>query len=82
MVMLGSMHISPTHFIYACSGSLIHEFMFPIYFFAYALSYSVTYGKSVEQKLKASFEIFDKNGDGKLTKEEVRNMFILILQQV
>eukprot|EP01107_Rhizomastix_libera_P017368 TRINITY_DN810_c0_g1_i1.p1 TRINITY_DN810_c0_g1~~TRINITY_DN810_c0_g1_i1.p1 ORF type:complete len:194 (-),score=45.56 TRINITY_DN810_c0_g1_i1:113-694(-) len=41
----------------------------------------VTYGGSVDQKLRASFEMFDINGDGQLTRAEVREMFILIVKQ-
>eukprot|EP01107_Rhizomastix_libera_P004272 TRINITY_DN17307_c0_g1_i1.p1 TRINITY_DN17307_c0_g1~~TRINITY_DN17307_c0_g1_i1.p1 ORF type:complete len:194 (+),score=42.76 TRINITY_DN17307_c0_g1_i1:1-582(+) len=41
----------------------------------------VTYGGSVDQKLRASFEMFDINNDGKLTQAEVREMFIMIVKQ-
>jgi len=51
----------------------IHEYM--------ALM-GVTFGGTMEQKLKASFEIFDKNGDGVLSRDEVRNMLIMVVKQV
>ncbi|KAH3766219.1 hypothetical protein Pelo_1893 [Pelomyxa schiedti] len=41
----------------------------------------VTHGGSLEQKLNASFDLFDKNGDGVLSKEEVKGMFVLIIKQ-
>jgi len=37
----------------------------------------VTKGESVEEKLQASFRLFDKNKDGKLTKEEILPMLRL-----
>jgi Ca2+-binding EF-hand superfamily protein len=42
----------------------------------------VTFGGSMDQKLKASFEIFDRNGDGSLSKEEVRQMLTMVVRQV
>ena len=33
------------------------------------------YGSSVEQKLEASFKLFDENKDGQLSREEIENMF-------
>ncbi|KAH3763518.1 neurocalcin [Pelomyxa schiedti] len=36
---------------------------------------------TVEQKLEASFMVFDASGDGTLTREEVRAMLVLIAQQ-
>eukprot|EP01106_Pelomyxa_sp_JSP_P015350 TRINITY_DN525_c0_g1_i1.p1 TRINITY_DN525_c0_g1~~TRINITY_DN525_c0_g1_i1.p1 ORF type:complete len:203 (+),score=59.79 TRINITY_DN525_c0_g1_i1:54-611(+) len=41
----------------------------------------VTHGGSLEQKLEASFELFDKNGDGVLDRSEIRDMFIMIVKQ-
>jgi Ca2+-binding EF-hand superfamily protein len=31
---------------------------------------------------QASFEIFDKNGDGVLSKEEVKKMLVMVVKQV
>eukprot|EP01122_Echinamoeba_exundans_P005205 TRINITY_DN15373_c0_g1_i1.p1 TRINITY_DN15373_c0_g1~~TRINITY_DN15373_c0_g1_i1.p1 ORF type:complete len:212 (+),score=73.56 TRINITY_DN15373_c0_g1_i1:38-637(+) len=42
----------------------------------------VTFGGSMDQKLKASFEIFDRNGDGSLSKDEVRQMLTMVVRQV
>lgn len=36
----------------------------------------------MDQKLKASFEIFDRNGDGSLSKDEVRQMLTMVVRQV
>eukprot|EP00727_Mastigamoeba_balamuthi_P007799 m51a1_g364 hypothetical protein (199) ;mRNA; r:601183-602152 len=47
----------------------------------YLMMMGVTHGGTIEQKLRASFGLFDKNGDGVLSKEEVREMFILIVKQ-
>jgi len=41
----------------------------------------VSHGGTIEQKLRASFDLFDKNGDGVLSREEVRDMFISIVKQ-
>lgn len=42
----------------------------------------VTFGGTVQQKLRASFAIFDKDGNGSLSKEEVRDMLRMVIQQV
>lgn len=42
----------------------------------------VTFGGTVQQKLRASFAIFDKDGNGTLSKEEVRDMLRMVIQQV
>ena len=47
-----------------------------------SIIYLVTHGGTIEQKLKASFEMFDKDGNGELSKVEVREMFMLIVNQV
>ena len=41
----------------------------------------VTKGGSTEQRLEASFELFDANGDGVVSKDEVRAMLIMLMQQ-
>ncbi|KAH3762805.1 hypothetical protein Pelo_5347 [Pelomyxa schiedti] len=41
----------------------------------------VTHGGTLEQKLNASFDLFDKNGDGVLSKEEIKEMFVMIVKQ-
>eukprot|EP01105_Mastigella_eilhardi_P021994 TRINITY_DN5381_c0_g4_i1.p1 TRINITY_DN5381_c0_g4~~TRINITY_DN5381_c0_g4_i1.p1 ORF type:complete len:199 (+),score=46.55 TRINITY_DN5381_c0_g4_i1:62-658(+) len=47
----------------------------------YLAMMGVTYGGTLDQKLNASFELFDKNGDGGLSREEVRDMFLMIVKQ-
>ncbi|KAH3761242.1 hypothetical protein Pelo_6934 [Pelomyxa schiedti] len=47
----------------------------------YLAMMGVTHGGTLEQKLNASFELFDKNGDGVLSKEEIREMFVMIVKQ-
>eukprot|EP01107_Rhizomastix_libera_P008061 TRINITY_DN2312_c0_g1_i4.p1 TRINITY_DN2312_c0_g1~~TRINITY_DN2312_c0_g1_i4.p1 ORF type:complete len:192 (+),score=47.67 TRINITY_DN2312_c0_g1_i4:26-601(+) len=47
----------------------------------YLMMMGVTHGGTIEQKLKASFEMFDKDGNGELSKVEVREMFMLIVNQ-
>lgn len=42
----------------------------------------VTFGGTIDQKLRASFEIFDRNGDGSLSKDEVRQMLTMVVRQV
>lgn len=42
----------------------------------------VTFGGTVQQKLRASFAIFDKDGNGTLSKDEVRDMLRMVIQQV
>eukprot|EP01106_Pelomyxa_sp_JSP_P000881 TRINITY_DN1128_c1_g1_i2.p1 TRINITY_DN1128_c1_g1~~TRINITY_DN1128_c1_g1_i2.p1 ORF type:complete len:189 (-),score=53.27 TRINITY_DN1128_c1_g1_i2:117-683(-) len=41
----------------------------------------VIHGKSIEAKLNASFDMFDANGDGSLSKEEVTQMFMMMVRQ-
>eukprot|EP01105_Mastigella_eilhardi_P002573 TRINITY_DN1321_c0_g2_i1.p1 TRINITY_DN1321_c0_g2~~TRINITY_DN1321_c0_g2_i1.p1 ORF type:complete len:176 (-),score=64.83 TRINITY_DN1321_c0_g2_i1:109-636(-) len=47
----------------------------------YLTMMGVTHGGTVQQKLNASFDLFDKNGDGTLSRDEIREMFILIIKQ-
>ena len=42
----------------------------------------VTFGGTVQQKLRASFAIFDKDGNGSLSKDEVRDMLRMVIVQV
>mmetsp|Transcript_17911 Transcript_17911/g.19938 ORF Transcript_17911/g.19938 Transcript_17911/m.19938 type:complete len:203 (-) Transcript_17911:108-716(-) len=42
----------------------------------------VAYGGTLEQKLKASFEVFDKDGDGELSKDEIRDIIVIIIKQI
>lgn len=42
----------------------------------------VTFGGTVQQKLRASFAIFDKDGNGTLSKDEVRDMLRMVIIQV
>lgn len=42
----------------------------------------VTFGGTVNQKLRASFHIFDKDGNGSLSKDEVRDMLRMVIVQV
>jgi Ca2+-binding EF-hand superfamily protein len=46
----------------------------------YLAMMGVSHGGTIEQKLRASFELFDKNGDGVLSKDEIRDMFISIVK--
>jgi len=39
-------------------------------------------GGTMEQKLRSSFEIFDKDGNGSLSKDEVRQMLTMVVKQV
>ena len=47
----------------------------------YLLMCGMTRAGTVEQRLEASFDLFDANGDGVLSKEEVRNILIMLVQQ-
>jgi len=50
--------------------------------YEYMALMGVTFGGTIEQKLQASFEIFDKDGNGQLSKDEVRQMLIMVVKQV
>jgi Ca2+-binding EF-hand superfamily protein len=41
---------------------------------------AVTYGGTVEQKLQASFRLFDKNNNGDISKHEMADMLKLVLR--
>lgn len=41
----------------------------------------MTRAGTIEQRLEASFDLFDANGDGVLSKEEVRSILIMLVQQ-
>ena len=47
----------------------------------YLMMMGVTHGGTIDQKLRASFDLFDKNGDGVLCKAEIREMFVSIVKQ-
>ena len=48
----------------------------------YILMMGLTHGGSMEQKLKASFQMFDADGNGNLDPQEIKEMFLLIVNQV
>lgn len=47
----------------------------------YLLMCGMTRAGTIEQRLEASFDLFDANGDGVLSKEEVRSILIMLVQQ-
>lgn len=47
----------------------------------YLLMCGMTRAGTIEQRLEASFDLFDANGDGVLSKEEVRDILIMLVQQ-
>lgn len=47
----------------------------------YLTMMGVLHWGSVEQKLKASFSLFDKNGDGQLSRVEINEMFVSMVKQ-
>ncbi|KAH3756045.1 hypothetical protein Pelo_12164 [Pelomyxa schiedti] len=47
----------------------------------YLAMMGVTHGGTLEQKLEASYQLFDKDGDGRVTRDEVREMFIMVVKQ-
>lgn len=47
----------------------------------YLMMMGVTNFGTTEQKLKASFTLFDKNGDERLSKEEVKEMLVSVVKQ-
>jgi len=47
----------------------------------YILMMGLTHGGSIEQKLKASFQMFDSDGNGTLDPQEIKEMFLLIVNQ-
>ena len=47
----------------------------------YLMMMGVTNFGTTEQKLKASFALFDRNGDEKLSKEEVKDMLVSVVKQ-
>eukprot|EP01121_Diplochlamys_sp_Union-15-3_P004672 TRINITY_DN1486_c0_g1_i1.p1 TRINITY_DN1486_c0_g1~~TRINITY_DN1486_c0_g1_i1.p1 ORF type:complete len:200 (+),score=32.06 TRINITY_DN1486_c0_g1_i1:50-649(+) len=48
----------------------------------YMAMMGVIYGGTIDQKLEASFSVLDKNGDKLLSKEEIRDMLIIIIKQL
>jgi len=47
----------------------------------YLVMCGMTRAGTVEQRLGASFELFDENGDGVISQDEVRNILRLLVQQ-
>lgn len=47
----------------------------------YLTMMGVLHWGSIEQKLKASFSLFDKNGDGQLSPKEINEMFVSMVKQ-
>lgn len=47
----------------------------------YLMMMGVTNFGTTEQKLKASFTLFDKNGDERLSKDEVKDMLVSVVKQ-
>ena len=47
----------------------------------YLMMMGVTNFGTTEQKLKASFTLFDRNGDEQLSKEEVKEMLVSVVKQ-
>eukprot|EP01106_Pelomyxa_sp_JSP_P003020 TRINITY_DN1452_c0_g1_i6.p1 TRINITY_DN1452_c0_g1~~TRINITY_DN1452_c0_g1_i6.p1 ORF type:complete len:206 (-),score=69.10 TRINITY_DN1452_c0_g1_i6:110-673(-) len=41
----------------------------------------VIHGASIDEKLNASFDMFDADGDGALSKEEITQMFVMMIRQ-
>jgi len=47
----------------------------------YLAMMGVTHGGTLEQKLNASFELFDKDASGDLSRDEIKEMFVMIVKQ-
>ncbi|KAH3757406.1 hypothetical protein Pelo_10834 [Pelomyxa schiedti] len=41
----------------------------------------VTHGGTIDQKLEASFHLFDKDTDGRVSRDDIKDMFIMTVKQ-
>ena len=65
----------------ACSLPLFYSLPRCVQLKEYLLMCGMTRAGTIEQRLEASFDLFDANGDGVLSKEEVRSILIMLVQQ-